>query len=156
MPRACRGDLARPDFPIMRATTHRFVLYPICALALLAASCAGPGGGGRSVGVEPAKPKEVPPPAPPRDVPVDPALQAAANDVLNRSLSASDPVLRAHAIEGLRETQGESAGPRIVQAISDSEVPVSPRSRAQCVAEKDAQQDRLLAEQRETAPVPDG
>jgi HEAT repeat protein len=103
----------------MRAPTRRFLMYPICALALLAASCAGPGGGGRSVGVEPAKPKEVPPPAPPRDVPVDPALQAAAKDVLNRSLSASDPVLRAHAIEGLRETQGESAGPRIVQAMSD-------------------------------------
>jgi HEAT repeat protein len=100
----------------MRATTHALVL-PLCALALLATGCAG--GGGRAGGIEPPKPKEIPLPAPPRDVPVDPGLQSAAKEVLNRSLGAQDPALRAHAIEGLRETQGESAAPQILPALAD-------------------------------------
>ena len=100
----------------MRATTHPLLLL-LCALAMLATGC-GAGGGGRG-GIAPPKPQEIPPPAPPRDVPVDPALQASAKEVLIRSLGAQNPAQRAHAIEGLRETQGEAAAPQILPALAD-------------------------------------
>ena len=64
------------------------------------------------------------PPAPPtvparENVPIDPALQQQAKAELMAAVESSDPVIRAHAIEALRETAGVDAADTIIKHLTD-------------------------------------
>ncbi len=66
-----------------------------------------------------------PPPAGPerRDLPIDPALQQAARAELVAGASSTDPIIRSHAIEAMRETIGADSPDIIIKHLSDP-VPV--------------------------------
>jgi len=62
-----------------------------------------------------------PPPAVParRNVPIDPTLQQEAKKELMTAVESSDPLIRAHAIEALRDTLGVDAAGTIIKHLSD-------------------------------------
>ncbi len=64
------------------------------------------------------------PPAPPaypaaQPVSLNPTLRASARQLLLTSLSAKDPIIRVHALEGLQETLGLEASTQILACLSD-------------------------------------
>lgn len=96
----------------------RVLFSLICVFAVASAGC----GSGRNLGrggIAPAPSK--PPPGFPvsRDVPIDPQLVSAANRELDELLRSEWPVVRAHAIEGLRYTQGSKSAERIIPLIDN-------------------------------------
>src|SRR5688572_15120732 len=95
-----------------------------CSLALLSlcialGGCAGGGGGkGRS----PARAvTKAPPPVPPLvNVPVQPALQQQARTEMHRAAQQStSPLVRAHALELMREAAPEEAPPYVIKGLDD-------------------------------------
>jgi HEAT repeat protein len=66
-------------------------------------------------------PQPVPPPRVParRDVPLDPALQQAAQARIREAFSSDDPQLRANAVEAAQLTFGPDARPIITEALRD-------------------------------------
>jgi HEAT repeat protein len=88
----------------------------------LSAGCGG--GGNRN------KPREVrlnrPPKEPPRvparqNVTLDPALQESARQEIKTASTSSNPLIRAHSIEAMRESMGETASESIIAALVDPE-----------------------------------
>ncbi|MGN6505106.1 MAG: HEAT repeat domain-containing protein [Tepidisphaeraceae bacterium] len=61
------------------------------------------------------------PPQPPavRKMPIDPSLQAAAEQELTRAFQSNDPVLRANSVEASQKTLGIKAADRIMLALND-------------------------------------
>jgi len=87
------------------------------ATSLCLAGCAG---GDPKAGMrEMPKPAEVQPPPPPKDVPVDAALQAEARRTLEEGFKSPEPPIRLHALEGMRQVTGEAAAPQVLQALKD-------------------------------------
>lgn len=89
----------------------------VVAVGLMAAGCQG--GAPSAKGRMPGPPK--PPPAYPqaRDVPVDPQLQSAARQELASSLRSTDPNVRAHAVEAIRQSEPAEHRPDILRALRD-------------------------------------
>lgn len=87
-------------------------------LALVAGGCGG-GGPDPRTGREILRSK--PPPAYPKskDVALDPALRASAEEALARGLRDVDPNVRAHAIEAVKESAGAARGRELVALLSD-------------------------------------
>jgi HEAT repeat protein len=74
----------------------------------------------------PDPPKELPLPEKAVPTPLDPALRAAADRELSAALQSSDPIIRVHALEAMRETDGLTHHKNeILSALSDPE----PRTR---------------------------
>jgi HEAT repeat protein len=95
-----------------------------CSLALLSlcvalCGCAG-GGGGKSRSPAHSVTK-APPPVPPRvSVPVQPALQQQARTEMHRAAQQStSPLVRAHALELMREAAPEEAPPYVTKGLDD-------------------------------------
>src|ERR1051326_2435850 len=63
------------------------------------------------------------PPAGPASQPLalDPALAANARQQIFSSLASSDPVLRAHAVEAMKQALGAKASSQIISALSDKD-----------------------------------
>jgi len=107
--------------------TLRKLPPPSVACLLLTASLAvGPGCGGGQQGRSDHHPAQVnlpvphPLPVPPRQpMALEPALQQSARQEIATAMGSRDPLVRAHAVEGLREGIGEQAAPQIVKALSD-------------------------------------
>ena len=99
--------------------------WRIACLALLAAlvlaplaGCGGGGGNGRQVQLN--RPPKPPPPVPPRvEVPVDQELRNLAWQELSMAKGSPDPVIRAHALEGMKEGVGASAADAIISGLAD-------------------------------------
>ena len=95
----------------------------------IVAGCGGIGGGkdkGKSGKHEVRlnQPTKPPPPVPPRaDVPVDKHLRDLAWQELSTAKGASDPLVRAHALEGMKDSVGANGGDPIVSGLYD-EAPV--------------------------------
>ena len=70
-------------------------------------------------GIAPANPASIKPPPHPTQVPIDPQLQAAAKQELADALRSTEPEIRAHALEGMRQVMGADAAPQILQALHD-------------------------------------
>jgi HEAT repeat protein len=106
-------NAARPGFAVVGLL--------LGSLALGAGGCGSGGGGAARHGHGEAQLQPKPPPAGParRDVPIDPALRQAARQELLGAAKASSPLLRAHAIEGMRDALGPEADAAIVKALSD-------------------------------------
>lgn len=61
-----------------------------------------------------------PPPVPPqRDMPIDSSLQAQAHQELESALRDSDPLIRAHALEVVKNVNLTGAGPILTSALMD-------------------------------------
>src|SRR5213593_2704672 len=92
---------------------------PSLALLLLSASllgCAGQGG----KRVRPDRPPAPPPSYPSaQNVPIDPALQGAAKQEIMLALDARDPLIRAHAIEAVKEGIGAPGADAIIRHLTD-------------------------------------
>src|SRR5690349_5763513 len=88
-----------------------------CLAMMLMAGCEG--GGATAKGRMPPPPK--PPPAYPqaRDVPVDPRLQATARKELADALRSTDPNVRAHAVEAIRNSDATEHVADILAALRD-------------------------------------
>jgi HEAT repeat protein len=85
------------------------------ALIVVMALCTGCG---------PKKPRlyeapEAPAPPPRRQVSVDPALAESARDVLFTALKSDDELIRAHAIEGIKESLGSAGRRQIIESFND-------------------------------------
>ena len=97
--------------------------YGTCVLALLLCvalmGCAGGGGGTGRKGVRSAP--KVPPPVPPRaNVPLDPGLQQQAKAELHRAAQQStQPLIRAHALELMREVEPDEATQVVSRGLED-------------------------------------
>ena len=89
----------------------------VLALALLT-GCAG---GSKKKQVRMNRPPEMPPAAPaPQAVALDPALREAAKQEIMTAAGLNQPILRAHAIEAMKDTMGADAAPTIVKGLTDS------------------------------------
>lgn len=106
--------LTRPSCPRIRLVAR------IVRVALLAALILAPLGGcagGASAGQTRSEP---PPPVPPRvDVPVDQKLRDLAWQELSLAKGSPNPVIRAHALEGMKEGVGASAADAIISGLAD-------------------------------------
>jgi HEAT repeat protein len=69
----------------------------------------------------PQESRTVPPVPPQRNVPIDEKLQSEARDEVQRALSSTDRIVRAHAIEAIRQLAGERAKDQIVHGLRDPE-----------------------------------
>src|SRR5947209_18614407 len=87
-------------------------LVPLAPLAWAADSSKG-------VQKVPQETRSVPPVPPPRNVPIDEALQAEAREVIKSSLASPDRIIRAHAIEATRQLAGAKARDEIVRGPRD-------------------------------------
>src|ERR1700677_1329783 len=68
-----------------------------------------------------ARPMRRPPPVPPPvATPIDPALNAQARRELDWALNASDELVRAHAIEELKDLNPPDAGSIVLAKLGDS------------------------------------
>src|SRR3954454_5722294 len=92
-----------------RSLVSRLAITTAAALALPLAGCGGEGG--KKVDYQIPAPIQAAPPPPVKAVAIDPALQGAARDELNRALASGDADVRAHAIDALSQTTriGEKA-----------------------------------------------
>ena len=94
--------------------------------SLVLAPLGGCGGGGGGKG-KPGKrevrlnqPPKPPPPVPPRaDVPVDKSLRDLAWQELSTAKASPNPLIRAHALEGMKDSVGANAGDAIVSGLYD-------------------------------------
>src|SRR5215213_5369520 len=65
-------------------------------------------------------PPKAPPAVPPAvNVPIDPALQASARQEITTALAAPDAIVRAHAVEALRESIGAAGASDILLKLND-------------------------------------
>jgi len=88
-------------------------------LCLAVAGCAG-GEGKKSEKVRVHRPPKAPPPVPAQvDTPIDPSLQAQARAELKRGAESSAPLVRAHAIEMMRDAAPEEAPTYVVKGLDD-------------------------------------
>ncbi len=118
----------KPPLPSNRAgrggfSRRLFLLVLIPVMSPVPFGCGGKGSQNAEVRRMP-KPKEPPIPPPPKAVVIDPDLVATARRELELALEASDPTLRVHALEGLKETVGAEVGPGVVRALGDPQPPV--------------------------------
>ncbi len=97
---------------------HGYGCWTVLMLCVALAGCAG--GGGKQT-IRSMKPPKTPPPVPKRvDVPVATSLQTQARAELNRAASQStSPLIRAHAIELIRETSPDEAVPHVLRGLED-------------------------------------
>ena len=99
----------------------------ILALLLIAAGGCGArtpasrNGEGKAEGRMPKAPREAPLPPPVKNVPLDPALAAAADHELVQALAAPQYIYRAHALEGFRQSNGTRHQKGIIAALKDAE-----------------------------------
>ena len=95
------------------ALVFSFVLLPVLS---------GCGGKAKSRQVRMNRPVPPPPKVPPRqNVPIDVGLQGYAKQEIMTAAVANNGLVRAHAIEAMKDGLGEAAGPAIIQALSDGE-----------------------------------
>lgn len=64
-------------------------------------------------------PKQAPPAPPVQNVPLDPQLIIAADHELSEAAAASDAMLRAHALEGFRDSNARRHNAEILAALND-------------------------------------
>jgi HEAT repeat protein len=83
-----------------------------------------PGDDGSMQGRMPKAPREAPPPPPLVSVALDPALAAAADRELTQELGATDPILRVHALEAIRQSGATQHSKDILLALNDHEARV--------------------------------
>ena len=68
------------------------------------------------------QPPKPPPPVPPRvDVPVDQGLRDLAWQELSQAKGSPNPIIRAHALEGMKDSVGANAGDAITSGLSDQD-----------------------------------
>jgi HEAT repeat protein len=102
----------------------------VVVVALCVCLTIGCGGGVRGVngqqkqGFEPPPPKQAPAPPPKKDVPLDPALKNAARVKVSESLRSSDPLVRAQALEALRNSPDMQTPGQVVAALRDPQAVV--------------------------------
>jgi len=116
---------APPPRSAVRAARIARLFSPIliAALVLPLSGCGG-GGGGKG---KPAKrevrlnqPPKPPPAVPPRvDVPVDQGLRDLAWQELSLAKASSNPIIRAHALEGMKDSVGANASEALTSGLSD-------------------------------------
>jgi HEAT repeat protein len=98
--------------PVVTSVFFALVLLPLLA------GCGGKGG--KKQGKRP-----LPPPLPPvperQDMPVDPALQAMAKQEIMTAAGKNDRLIRAHAIEAMKDGIGEPAADAILKALNDDD-----------------------------------
>jgi HEAT repeat protein len=71
------------------------------------------------------KPTVQPPTPPPREnVPLDPDLRSAADRELSAALRSDDPILRVHALEGIRDGNSKNHTSEILKALADTQAVV--------------------------------
>ncbi|HZK82375.1 MAG TPA: HEAT repeat domain-containing protein [Humisphaera sp.] len=76
--------------------------------------------GGQHKSFKDPKPTAQPPAPPPRqNVALDPELRAAADRELSESLKSADPILRVHALEGIRDSNSTTHQDEILKALHD-------------------------------------
>ncbi len=99
----------------------RYKPWIMLTLCLALAGCAG--GGGQQRTLKSMRPPKTPPSVPDRvDVAVNPDLQAQARTELNRAASQStSPLIRAHAIELMRDASPVEAIPHVLRGLNASE-----------------------------------
>lgn len=98
---------------------RKSIVVMICC-ALLIPAAAGCGGKRKGKSVRMNRLPEQPPAPPPRvNMPIDPALQSSAKAEMMKALSSSNPLVRAHAIEGLKDAMGPAAAGTIMQYLND-------------------------------------
>src|SRR5438105_3938408 len=66
-------------------------------------------------------PKLPPAPPPRRSVPLDPALAASARQEITSAFASNDPIVRAHALEAIKDSVGKEMGASVVTGLSDRE-----------------------------------
>src|SRR4051812_34715009 len=93
-------------------------MNPLRSITLILSTSLFIGCGGR------AKRLDRPPPPPPsyppaQNVPLDPALQGAAKQEIMVALDAPDPLIRAHAVEAVKEAIGPSGADVIIRHLTD-------------------------------------
>ncbi|HEV2294924.1 MAG TPA: HEAT repeat domain-containing protein [Tepidisphaeraceae bacterium] len=122
---------------------NRYGIPAVLLLCLVLAGCAG--SGGKQARRTMRAPKS-PPPVPPRvDMPIPSSLVAQAKLELNRlAAQSTSPLIRAHAIELMRETSPDDAPPHVLRGLEDPE-PVVRFAAALAAGELrlDEAQDRL-------------
>ena len=93
----------------------------LCLALLVATPLAGCGGKGRkNREVRLNQPTKQPPKVPPRaDVPADQNLRSLAWQELSTAKGSNNPLIRAHALEGMKDSVGASAADAIVSGLSD-------------------------------------
>lgn len=105
-------------------------LIILSLFSLLLAGCpprAGQGaansnaGEGSPQGRVPKRPREAPPPPPTVNVPLDLSLSAAADRELTEALRATDPILRVHALEAIRQSGAVNHASDILASLNDHE-----------------------------------
>ena len=75
--------------------------------------------GGQHKPFKDPKPTAQPPAPPPRqNVSLDPELRAQADRELSESLKSADPILRVHALEGIRDSNSTSHQDEILKAAA--------------------------------------
>src|SRR5579862_2862058 len=95
------------------------IQFVIAAFALsLACGC---GGLNQKMGKPPGTPIDAPPPPPRVNVPLDPKLRASAERELTVEFRASDPLLRVHSLEAMRDANATAHQAEIVSALADQE-----------------------------------
>ena len=101
------------------AQLARLLCIALVASVVLAplGGCGGKGKGGEK-GVD--RPPKQPPAVPPRvDVPVDQGLRDLAWQELSTAKGSPNPLVRAHALEGMKDSVGANASEAIVSGLSD-------------------------------------
>ena len=130
-----RASVRRPGEGVPHLATYKPMSnrnMRLRSLCVLACVCGGgiplggcgpePAGSGRrdSPIIRPMpKPRQAPPAPPRRDVPLDPALAAAARRQVDAALRHSDPIVRTQALETLRYSPGPDAERQVIAALAD-------------------------------------
>ena len=97
----------------------------LLALALICSLAGCGSSGGKKHPYRGYRPPKPPPAAPPRqDVPVDPALQSTARQELSTAAVSNKPLIRAHAIEAMRDSIGAEAADVIIKGLTDNDAVV--------------------------------
>lgn len=99
----------------------RLALVLLFCLSCLALTGCPDNAGAAAQGHGVPRPKEPPLPGPARDVPIDPALQAAAKQELFTDVKAQEPALRAHAMEGIRTVFGAASAQEYLAGLNDTD-----------------------------------